>query len=306
MPFHFHASSVTAGVDYNFGPAVVGASVGYDDYDASFTSVGALYKGGSARVEGTSGSLYGGWFGDNWTVNGIATYGHLTTSLSRTINYTLTYPSADPDPQTDLTPKDNCSAATGLCTVSSGNRTLNGSPSGDAVAVGVTAGYQYAVDAWNLMPSLSLNYRHTKFDSFSEADATSTPLPNGLPDGLALAFGDQTVQSLRSVLAFDLSRAVSVPFGVLTPIARVEWDHEFKTGATTIDAHYANDPTAGTTCLSCFFVPGASSPANYGIGGLGVSVALAHRIQAFVYDEMLFGFANYRSNSLTLGVRAQL
>jgi uncharacterized protein YhjY with autotransporter beta-barrel domain len=297
-PFHFHASSVTAGADYNFGTAVVGASVGYDDYDASFRTQGALYGGGSARVEGTSGSLYGGWFGDNWTVNGIATYGHLTTSLTRLVNYTVTFP-VGVDPQGDLpATKDNCVA--GLCSVST-NRTLRGSPSGDSVAVGATVGYQYTSDAWNLLPSLSLNYRHAKFDSFAETDPVA-PTTDGLP----LAFGDQTVQSLRAIVGIDLSRAVSVPFGVVTPLARVEWDHEFKTGARAINVHYVNDPTAGTTCLSCVNLPTDSAPANYGIGGLGLSVALAHRIQAFVYDEMLFGFANYRSNSITLGVRVQL
>jgi len=298
-PFDFHAASVTAGIDYNFGMAVLGASVGYDNYDAGFGNLGSLVSGGSARVEGTSGSVYGAWFGEHWTFNGIATYGHLSTTLSRVVRYTVTFP-VGVDPQPDLPPaKDNCGPTT--CTVTT-DRTLLGSPSGHTVAVGATAGYQYSAYAWELMPSLSFNYRRASFGSFVETD--SNP-PVGVVDGLPLAFGDQSVESLRSILGLELSRPVSTPFGVLTPVARVEWDHEFKTSARTIDAHYAFDPTAGTTCLSCFGLPTYASPPNYGIAGAGVSVTLAHRIQAFVYDEVLFGFANYHSNSVAFGVRGQ-
>ncbi len=298
-PFDFHAASVTGGIDYNFGSAVLGASVGYDNYDAGFGTLGALVSGGSARVEGTSGSLYGAWFGEHWTFNGIATYGHLSTTLSRVVKYTVTFP-VGVDPQPDLPPaKDNCGPTT--CTVTT-NRTLLGSPSGHTVAVGATAGYQYSAYAWELMPSLSLNYRRASFGSFVETD--SNPPAAGV-DGLPLAFSDQAVESFRSILGLELSRPVSVPFGVLTPVARVEWDHEFKTSARTIGAHYAYDPTAYTTCLSCFQLPTDISPSNYGIAGAGVSVTLAHRIQAFVYDEVLFGFANYRSNSVAFGVRGQ-
>lgn len=302
--FDFHAASVTGGVDYNFGSAVVGASVGYDDYNAGFGTIGALVSGGAARVQGTSGSLYSAYFGQNWTFSGIATYGHLSTDLTRIVNYTVTFPTGV-DPQPDLTAqRDHCSAT--ACTVTV-NNTLRGDPDGHTVAVGATAGYQYSAAGWDLMPSLSVNYRRASFSSFSE----SAEDPNSPGGGLALAFNDQSVDSLRSILGLDVSRPISTVFGVLTPVIRAEWDHEFKTGARSVFAHYANDPSVGNTtyganCLSCFSLPTDASPANYGIAGGGVSVTLSHRVQAFVYDEVLFGFANYRSNSIAFGVRAQL
>jgi uncharacterized protein YhjY with autotransporter beta-barrel domain len=278
-PFDFHAASVTAGLDYNFGGAVLGASVGYDDYDAGVRTAGLLVSGGSARVQATSGSVYGAWFGQNWTFNGIATYGGLTTDLTRVVQYNLTTLCAPP-------------------TCTSVDRTLAGSPDGRSFAVGASAGYQINADTWDLVPSLSVNYRRVTIESFTEHD----PDPS---DGLALSFGDQTVESLRSVLALDLSRPVSVSFGVVTPLVRVEWDHEFKTGIRAIDAHYAFDPTANTTCLSCFALPTDAPVANYGIAALGFSVTLARRVQAFVYDEALFGYSAYHSNAVTLGVRGQ-
>jgi uncharacterized protein YhjY with autotransporter beta-barrel domain len=295
-PFNFHAASVSAGIDYNFGTAVLGGSIGYDDYDAGFLNSGTQVSGGSARVAGTSGSLYGAWFGQNWSFSGIATYGRLTTSLARNVKYTATYANGF-DPQGDI--KDNCTTAT--CTVTV-NNTLRGDPDGNTDAIGVTAGYQYSAYFWDIVPSLSASYRRASFSSFAE----TAPGPAAPGDGLALAFGDQTVESLRSILGLDLSRPVSAPFGVLTPTIRVEWDHEFKTGVRTIDAHYAYDPSLAVgQCLSCFALPTDASPANYGIAGAGVSVTLAHRLQAFVYDEALFGFTNYHSNSIAIGLRGQ-
>jgi hypothetical protein len=37
-----------------------------------------------------------------------------------------------------------------------------------------------------------------------------------------------------------------------------------------------------------------------------LSVTLPHRIQLYLYDEALFGFRDYHSNAVTLGIRGQL
>lgn len=285
-PFDFHAASVTAGLDYNFGSGILGASVGYDDYDAGLRTAGLLVSGGGSQVQATSGSLYGAWFGQNWTLNAIATYGGLTTDLTRIVKYTL----------------PACPAGAPTTCITTVDGTLEGRPDGRSFAIGTTAGYQLRSDEWDIMPSVSVNYRRITFDSFTEsADGPSV----GNVSSLALTFADQTIESLRSVVALDVSRAISVPFGVLTPIVRVEWDHEFKNNARTVDAHYAFDPTAGTTCLSCFALPTDAPVADYGIAALGFSVTLAHRVQLFVYDEALFGYSDYHSNAVTLGVRGQ-
>jgi uncharacterized protein YhjY with autotransporter beta-barrel domain len=297
-PFDFHAISVTAGVDYNFGAAVLGASLGYDDYDAGFNTSGLTVSGGSERVEGTSASLYGAWFGEHWTFNGIATYGKLTTSQSRRVDYTVTY--AFGIDQGNLDP-----GCTANCQVTA-NQTFLASPDGHTVAVGATAGYQLSFDNWDIMPSLSANYRRADFSQFTEYNnqpVTATS-PGGY--GLALAYGGQTNESIRSILGVEISRGFSMPFGVLSPIVRGEWDHEFRTGVTYIQAHYANDPSLlQGECLSCFSIPTDPATANYGIVGAGLSVTLAHRVQAFVYDEVLVGYSDYRSNSIAFGARAQ-
>ncbi|HEY3786521.1 MAG TPA: autotransporter outer membrane beta-barrel domain-containing protein [Steroidobacteraceae bacterium] len=296
-PFNFHASSVTAGIDYNFGGAVLGASIGYDNYDAGFRDTGVNSSGGSAQVKGTSGSLYGAWFGQNWTVNGIATYGTLTTNLTRAVKYSVTYNTAL-DPQADIN-DPGCAPGAASCTVSV-NRTLQGNPDGRSLAVGATAGYQTSAATWDVMPSLSVSYRRATFDAFSEHDA------NDPTDGLPLFFNDQSVESLRSILGLDLTKPVSTSFGVMTPILRVEWDHEFKTSVRTIDAHYVFDPSCKNgICDSNFLLPTDTPVGNYGVAGVGFSVTFANRIQAFVYDEILFSYSNYHSNAVTVGLRGQ-
>jgi uncharacterized protein YhjY with autotransporter beta-barrel domain len=298
-PFDFHAVSVTAGIDYNFGNAVLGVSVGHDNFDAGIRASGTTVSGASTRIKSTSGSLYGAWFGSDWYFNGIINYGNLKTDQSREVKYSATY-AAGFDPQT-IPGYNDCVPGATTCTVTV-DRVLVANPGGNALAVGGTAGYQYAAFGWDFTPSLSINYRRSKFDSFSETDPT---LAN---DGLALSFDDRTIESLRSILGVQVSKPISVSFGVISPVVRVEWNHEFKTGARLIAAHYTSDPSCvpGGVCASNFALPTDSPASNYGVAGAGVIVTLARRVQAFVFDEAQFGYSNYHSNSVTLGVRGQL
>src|SRR6266702_5321104 len=50
-PFDFHASSVTAGIDYNFGNAVLGVSIGHDNFDAGIRASGTTVSGASTRIK---------------------------------------------------------------------------------------------------------------------------------------------------------------------------------------------------------------------------------------------------------------
>jgi len=56
-----------------------------------FAPMGINVSGGSARVQGTSASLYAAWFGQNWNFNGIASLGRLVTNLTRQVSYTVSY-----------------------------------------------------------------------------------------------------------------------------------------------------------------------------------------------------------------------
>jgi uncharacterized protein YhjY with autotransporter beta-barrel domain len=297
-PFDFHAVSVTAGVDYNFGNAVLGVSIGHDNFDAGIRASGTAVSGASTHLKGTSGSVYGAWFGPDWYFNGIINYGSLKSDLSREVKYTATYPGGF-DPQS--IPGGAPCPVTAITCSATVDRILVANPGGNALAVGATAGYQYAAFGWDLTPSLSLNYRRSKFDAFSETD------PNLANDGLGLSFGERKIESLRSILGLQVSKPISVSFGVVSPVVRVEWNHEFKTGIRSISAHYSYDPSCVPgPCDSNFALPTDTPASNYGVAGAGFVVTLAQRVQVFVFDEAQFGYSKYHSNSVTLGVRGQL
>src|SRR5262249_5143897 len=126
--------------------------------------------------------------------------------------------------------------------------------------------------------------------------------------GLALAYGDQKVESLRSILGFTASRGFSREFGIIMPTFRAEWHHEFRTDPLTIQAQYAIEPTLTnklSACVSCFALQSAPPERAFGRAGPVFSFPSPRRFQGYLYYEALFGVSNYRSNSVALGFRGQ-
>ena len=287
--FNYYAKSITLGLDYNFGHAVAGASIGYDSYNANFQANGVSNAGGSSSVEGTTGSLFGAWFGPHWFFDGIASYGSIHTDVVRIVNYA-------PVPQT---PPQCQNAACGVDVF------LKGSPRGKNAAVGATAGYDLFAGGWDFSPTLSVNYRHISIDSYGETDLTlaTTPVGSGLP----LKYGSQSINSLRSVLGIVVTRPLSFGFGVLSPNLRLDWDHEYQNEASTIQAQYVADNSITTVrkCASCFLIPTERPARDFGTVGVGLSALFSNRWQGYLSYERLIGVSYLTSNAITLGVRAQ-
>jgi outer membrane autotransporter protein len=288
--FKFDSFSVTGGLDYNFGDAVVGASVGFDRYKADFAGQniladGSVAPGGESKVDGVSGSFFGAWFGEQWSFNGIASFGNLRSDLTRSVKYTSALGSG------------SCVSTSGVNLSPCGaDQTLSGSPHGSYKAVGATVAYDAKAGMWTLTPSASLNYRHVQIDPYDESNSQ----PNG---GLALSYQQQTIESFRSILGVNVSRPFSEKFGVLTPSFKAEWNHEFRTGVRTLTMKFVNDPYAG--CTYCFNVPAEAPEANFGIVGAGLSALFAQRMQAYVYYERLVGVSYLKSNAISFGFRGQ-
>jgi outer membrane lipase/esterase len=283
--FDFDSVSVTTGTDYNFGSSVLGVSVGYDRYTADFDSA-LLVSGGDVEVEGMSGSLFGGYFGAGWTLNGIATYGSLQSDVTRRVVYA----------------SNNAACALGC----GANRTLTGDPDGSYVALGVTVGYEFTAGGWDIAPSLSANYRDVDIDGYDETDTS-----NG---GLALRYEEQSIKSTRSILSLGFARPISRSFGVLMPTLRLEWHHEFEDDPRSVRAKYVLEDTLTTgassaqdfACsISCFTMLSDPVDADFGVAALGLSTTFAQRMQFYLIYEALLGTANLSSNSIALGLRGQ-
>lgn len=276
--FDFDAVSVTTGADYNFGSAVAGISVGFDRYKADFND-GFLVSGGDVEVEGVSGSLFGSWFGNHWSLSGIATYGSLSSDVSRVAQYA----------------SDNPACALGCGT----DRLLTGKPDGDYVALGVTLGYQISAGGWDIEPSLGGVYRDVSIDGYTERDSM-----NG---GLALQYDDQKIKSTRSIVSVAFSRPISRSFGVLVPNLQLEWHHEFEDDVRAMQAKYAADTTSATCtgAVSCFTFLTDQPESDFGVASVGLSAVFARRVQAYFIYEALLGVQDLNSSSIALGLRGQ-
>lgn len=283
--FDYDSMSFTTGTDYNFGSGVVGVSVGYDRYQADFDT--ALFvTGGDVEVDGISGSLFAGYFGEGWTLSGIATYGSLESDVTRRVVY------------------DSANAA---CSPSCGTlRSMTGSPDGSYVALGLTVGYEFNVAGWDITPSVSGNYRDVDIDGYDEIDR--------LGGGLALRYDDQQIESTRSIVGVTFSRPISRSLGVLVPTLRAEWHHEFEDDVRAVRAKYVLEDSLLTgasssrdfgCAISCFTMLTDQADADYGIASVGVSATFPRRVQVYVFYEALLGVANVTGNSIAAGLRGQ-
>lgn len=280
--FDFDSVSVSTGTDYNFGSAVLGFAAGFDNYKADFDGA-TLVSGGDVEVKGTSGSLFGAYFGTNWSVNGIATYGSLDSDVTRRAQYD--------------------SFNSGCSPVCGASRELQGSPDGSYVALGATLSMDFEAGGWDITPSFSGSYRDVDIDSYHETDQFA----NG---GLALAYDEQKIESVRSIVGLAVSKPISKAFGVLTPNARVEWHHEFEDDARVLRAKYQVETDLGLSAqndfscaISCFAFSTDPVDSDFAVAGVGLSATFAQRLQAYLYYEALLGVENLSSNSLALGIR---
>jgi outer membrane autotransporter protein len=286
----FDSLGITAGVDYRFDSGVIGASIGYDDFEADFDN-SPVVSGGEMSSDGFTASLFGLAEFGNFFVDGIAMYGQLDYEMDRVLRYA----SANSDPGCQCPDQD---------------RTIKSDTDGDHYGFAVNAGWMGYFDAWLVQPTAGISYRNYEIDGYRERD-TSTD------GGMELRFGDQEVESLRSIVGLRVSRAFNQSYGVLHPTLSLDWYHEFEDDGVDIRAKYAQEdalaatnPELGFTaglgdCLSCFLIRGEDPDSDYGVIGAGLALVLPNFLQLLVYYEGLVGYEDLSSNAITFSIRGQ-
>lgn len=291
--FDFDATSFTLGVDYMLNSGVIGASVGIDNYEADFQA-SSVVAGGDVQVEGTSGSLFGAWYKDRWYFDAIVSFGSLDNDSNRRAVYDSNNPACVPV------------ACPGEDAI------LSGQTDGSFLSGGATIGYDISRGNWEITPALSLNYRDIDMDAYTELDSSG--------GGLSLAYDDQELKSFKSVLAVAFTGSFSRSFGILSPVIRVEWHHEFEDDPNRLVAKYAVEEqlalagvggAAGAgdfnlaQCISCFAINGEEVDTDFGLIGLGLAAVFSNRIQIYGMFDTLVGFNHLTSNALAVGIRGQ-
>jgi uncharacterized protein YhjY with autotransporter beta-barrel domain len=258
-------TGLTFGADYRLSDqAVLGAAFSYGSSDSDFDNNDRGLSGGSFDTDGYSLALFGSWYGERSYVDVIASYGQMNHDSTRRISYTLDF----------NTPGFNCPDPTlGQCLTETWDDTATGSTDSDAFSIGASYGYNFGDGPWTLGPLLAINYLDLSIDGFTE---------KGAP-GLNLTYGDQDGESLQLQAGFDVARASSMSWGVLSPYARFVYVNEQKNDQQVFDLRYSADPLATPVA-----VRSDEPDRNFFRWGVGLSALFANGVSAFMdYDSVL-------------------
>jgi len=263
--YDFDQRSITVGTDYRFSDRFTGGlSVSYGDTDLKFER-----SQGSLKAKTWVGTAYGLWsVTDKVEITGLVAYGKVDYSGDRTITYV--------------------ESATSTI-----NRIAHSSSDGHQWEGTVTAAYAMAAsDGWSMGPSLSVSARTLHLGAFEETGAS----------GLNLAFAKQSTNSLQVIAGFDVSKAISMSSGIVSPYARVQGVYETKDNRRDVRIKYVADTTG--------FFPGirltTSAPdrTRFLVGG-GLAGQFAGGWSGFVDAETILGLSDVSGYNLTLGVRKE-
>lgn len=217
--------------------------------------------GGRVKMSGYSLSAFGSYYiGEKLYVDAIATYGWNGFDVTRKVAL------------------DDTTAV------------AKGDPDANQLTLSVSGGYNFSFGPLTVGPTAKVTYINVHIDAFQERGA----------DVFNLRVNRQRVESLATDLGVQLSYAINTPWGVLLPLARAEWEHEFKGGSRLITGSLVADPL-GTT----FGTPTDSPDRNYVNLAVGMTATLPRGVSAFAHYETVLGRANVTNHSFTAGVRFQ-
>jgi outer membrane lipase/esterase len=267
--FDLDASSFIVGADYRINNStVLGASIGWDTYDADY-DINQRVTGGKMEADTTTTSIYALYNNNNYYVSGILGFGNSEFDTSRRVNYA----SNNPD------------------TAQGADRNISSNTDSKQTSFSATLGYQMLNGATSINPYLKLSYLDVEIDAFAEQDS----LANG---GLGLQYEDQNIKSTKGILGVQVSWVVNQDFGVINPYVIAEWQNEFETDSNSVVAQYISDPRNNQIIFNSDEAD--SSFFNF---SAGASLVLPNSLQLFIDVSSLVGMDDFDYNSLTLGIR---
>ncbi len=258
--FDFRDAGLTAGVDYRFSDAFVGGVA----LSWSDTRIDFSDNLGDIGSKALGIVAYGSHAAGPWYVDGQLGYARMDYDTRRNIVV---------------------AAPIGF------NTAATGSTDGSQLTASIGTGYAFSTGSTTVTPYGRLGYMRLRVDGFTESEPVS---------GLGLAVGAQTTHSLQSALGARVTKALSTSFGVLTPYASLEWNHEFRNDSKPLVARYAADP------FNTFFaIPTEHPDRNFFTLGLGVVTVYANGLSAFLNIDTVLGLAKTKSHALTIGIRGE-
>jgi outer membrane autotransporter protein len=238
LGFGQHATQVTVGADYRLTPTfVLGAALGRRHVRSAIDTSDGVTTGGSINARSNGLTLYGSWFP---TVN---LYADAIVQAGRGRHSTR----RDIPILTDVALGDT----------SSRERSAS-----------LLLGYAFAQERWSYGPYARVRYSRIELDAYTEQANRSSS---------NLAVAAQRFTSLVTSLGAQVSYALSQPWGVLVPNARIELNHQSrqdKTRSILASFAQADDPVpidiATTPVDRNYFSLDLGLAVHFGAGRSGV------------------------------------
>lgn len=162
-------------------------------------------------------------------------------------------------------------------------------PEGNQYGFAVSFGKDFAISEWNLNPYLRMEYAKLQIDAYQEKGG----------GGLGLAFGSQDDHSLTTDLGAQIGRSFSLPWAVLTPSIRFEWEHQYQNGSRDLRVRFA-DAAPGT---GSFSISNSAPDRDYFNLGGSLAATLPGGNAAFLRYETRLGQQAVSSHIVEAGVR---
>ncbi|MGR9051025.1 MAG: Calx-beta domain-containing protein [Gammaproteobacteria bacterium] len=162
-------------------------------------------------------------------------------------------------------------------------------PNGHQYGFSFGLGKDFFVESTFISPYGRIEYLDTTVDAYSERAAGAANL----------AVQEQNFQSVMTTFGGQISQAISMPWGVISPGVRAEWVHQFKYNDREINARFINAPT-GT---GQFTILTDTPDRNYFNLGASIAASLPEGRSAFFRYEARVGQERVSSHTLELGVR---
>jgi len=165
----------------------------------------------------------------------------------------------------------------------------NSDTSGDEWTFGASIAADFGLGGWTLGPHAQIDYSRTEVDAYSESGGA----------GFAIAFGDQTIKSLQSVLGAHASYAISTGWGVVVPYGRLDWVHEFEDDSRSVPASFVQATAVPFVVLT------DEADRDFGRLSVGASALWPGGWAAFADYQYQFAHSFLTEHKFTVGLRKE-
>ena len=175
------------------------------------------------------------------------------------------------------------------------SRTATGETDATQFAITGMANYTFDAGALSWGPTVRLSHIRQHVDAFEETGAA----------GLNLTYEDERNFSLTTGLGLAAAYSISRSWGIVTPYARAEWEHEYEDDARLFNVRYAGDTfSVNPTSPAAFIATNAPDRDRARIGA-GLSAQFRHGLSGFVDYETVVALRDVSSHTISVGLRME-